>query len=234
MQYIEGIHIFTVEQDIDMKKNLEVLYESAEYFSAGIEIEKAMKTAKLNLMRLVFDDFREEMNTVASKYGLELEKDANYYVYDEKCNEEFYEGSKTTCPGLNYIVKNAIFREKNLQMWFRIEVYYNLYAGIAIFDTNAKPKDGVSRGYEVDEITEQMIEQITQYLDKDIITPANWWVAWCYPNGKWQDNYYDDVPDFKHMNQCAISLVDQEIRKEFVKNAVKTFEEHILKHLRNV
>lgn len=234
MQYIDGIHVFADERGIVMEKNLEVLYESPEYFSAGIEIEKAMKTAKSNLIRLVFDDFKKEMKTVASKYGLELEEDANYYVYDEKCNEKFYDGNNTTCPGLNYIVKNAKFQEKNIQMWFRIEVEYNLFAGITIFDTNAKSRDEFSRGYEVDEITEQMIEQIAQYLDRDIITPINWWVTWCYPNGKRQDAYYDDVPDFKHMNQCAISLVDKKIRKEFVKNAVKTFEDHILKHLLNV
>lgn len=234
MQYIDGIHFFADERGKAMEKNLEVLYKLPEYFSAGIEIEKSMKVAKSNLIRLVFDDFKEEMKTVASKYGLELEKDANYYVYDEKCNEKFYDGSTTTCPGLNYIVKNTKFREKNIQMWFRIEVEYNLFAGITIFDTDAGPEDGFSKGCEVDEITEQMIEQIAQYLDRDIITPVNWWVTWCYPNGKRQDAYYDDVPDFKHMNQCAISLVDKKKRNDFVKKAVKTFEDHILKHLLNV
>ena len=233
MQYIDAIHMIADEGDQKaMEKSIEVLFESPEYFGAGIEIERAMKAAKLKLIRLVFDDFKEEMKRVTSKYGLELEKDANYYVYDEKCNEKFYDGSNTTWPGLNYIVKNAKFREKNIQMWFRIEVEYNLYAGITIFDTNAKSEDEFSRGCEVAEITEQMTEQIEQYLDRDIITPTNWWVTWCYPNGKWQDGYYDDIPDFKHMNQCAISLVDPEKRKEFVKNAVKTFEDHILKHLR--
>lgn len=43
----------------------------------------------------------------------------------------------------------------------------------------------------------------------------------------------NDVPDFKHMNPCAISLVDNQKRKEFVKNAVKAFEEHLLKYLLN-
>ena len=235
MQYIDVIHTVADERDKKaMEKSLEVLYESPEYFRAGIEIEKAMKTAKLNLIRFVFDDFKEEMKTVASKYGLELEKDANYYVYDDECNEKFYDGSSTTYPGLNYIVKNAKFHKKSIQMWFRIEVEYNLYAGIALFDTKAEPKDEFSTGNEVEEITEQMIEQIAQYLDRDIITPANWWVTWCYPNGKRQDAYYDDVPDFKHMNLCAINLVDKKKRKEFVENAVRTFEDHILKHLLNV
>ena len=97
--------------------------------------------------------------------------------------------------------------------------------GIALFDTK--------NGYEVDEITEQMIGQITQYINEDAVTPEGWWVSWCYPNRKIQDGYYNDVPDFKHMNPCAVSLVDEQNRMEFVKRAVKNFEEHILKNLKN-
>ncbi|MDE5781654.1 MAG: hypothetical protein K2I03_09305 [Lachnospiraceae bacterium] len=74
-------------------------------------------------------------------------------------------------------------------------------------------------------------KKAAQYLNRDIITPADWWFTWCYPNGKRQDNYYDDVPDFKHMNQYAINLVKNQKRAEFVKNAVLVFEEQLLKYL---
>ena len=117
-------------------------------------------------------------------------------------------------------------------MWFRIEVEHNLFAGIVLFDTEAVSQDGNRKGYQVNEITEELIEEAAQYLDRDVMTPADWWFTWCYPNGKRQDAYYDDVPDFKHMNQCAVDLVDRQKRKEFVGNAVKVFEEHILKFLR--
>ncbi len=152
-------------------------------------------------MHLVFDDLKKEMEKITSKYGLVPEKEFHYFTYEEKCNEKFYDGNASTCPGLNYIVKKAKLRPKNIQMWFRIEVQDNLYAGIALFDTK--------NGYEVDEITEQMIGQIAQYMNEDAVTPAGWWVSWCYPNGKIQDGYYDDIPDFKHMNPCAVSLVDK-------------------------
>ena len=33
--------------------------------------------------------------------------------------------------------------------------------------------------------------------------------------------YYDDVPDFKHMNQCAINLVDKKKRKNLLKMQLK-------------
>ena len=232
MQYIDTIHVFTDEGDKRfMERSLEVLYESPDYFGAGIEIERSMKTAKLGLMRLVFDDFKEEMEIIAPQYGLELEKEAVYYSYEEKQHDKFYD-TYSTYPGLNYVVKKAKFKEGSLQMWFRIEVLHNLYAGITLFDTKLLSPDGKQKGYQVYNITENLIDEATQYLDRDVMTPSDWWFTWCYPNGKHQDDYYDDVPDFRNMNQCAINLVDRQYRKKFVRDAVKVFEEHILKYLR--
>lgn len=231
MQYIDAVHFITDRKDIRMmEKTLELLYESADFFSAGIQIEKSMKAAKLRLIRLVFDDFKKEMKMTASKYGLELEKDANYYCYDEKQHEKFYD-CYSTYPGLNYVVKKAKFQKSSLQMWFRIEIEHNLFAGISLFDMEAMTKDGNAKGYQVNEITADIIDEAAQYLNRDIITPVDWWLAWCYPNGRRQDDYYDDVPDFKHMNQCAVNLVDTQKRAEFVKSAVMVFEQQLLNYL---
>ena len=231
MQYIDAVHFITDRKDDRMmEKTLEVLYESADFFSAGIQIEKSMKAAKLRLIRLVFDDFKKEMEMTASKYGLELEQDANYYCYDEKQHEKFYD-CYSTYPGLNYVVKKAKFQKSSLQMWFRIEIEHNLFAGISLFDMEAMPKDGNAKGYQVNEITADIIDEAAQYLNRDIITPADWWLAWCYPNGRRQDDYYDDVPDFKHMNQCAVNLADDQKRAEFVKNAAAVFKERLLNYL---
>lgn len=234
MQYIDAIHTVADERDKKvMEKNLEILYESPDYFAAGLEIEKFMKVAKLHLMRLMFDDFKEEMERIKAKYGLELEGDANYYSYDERQHEKFYD-CYSTYPGLNYVIKRAKFQKRSLQMWFRIEIEHNLFGGICLFDTKAMAEDGNLEGYQVNDITVDIIDEAAQYLNRDIITPTDWWLTWCYPNGRRQDDYYDDVPDFKHMNPCAIRLVDDKTRKEFVKNAVKIFEEHILKYLLDV
>lgn len=230
MQYIDAINFIADREDDRMvEKTLKILYESSDFFSAGIQIEKSMEDAKLRLIRLVFDDFKEEMKLVADKYGLELERDSMYYYY-EKQYEKFYE-CYSTYPGLNYVVKKANFQKSSLQMWFRIEVEHNLFAGFSLFDMEAIPKDGNLKGYEVNDITAEIIDEAARYLNRDIINPAGWWFAWCYPNGKRQDDYYDDVPDFKNMNQCAVNLVDNKKRAEFVKYAVKVFEEELLKYL---
>lgn len=115
-------------------------------------------------------------------------------------------------------------------MWFRIEVEHNLFAGISLFDMEDMPKDGNAQGYQVNEITADIIDEAAQYLNRDIITPADWWLTWCYPNGRRQDDYYDDVSDFKHMNQCAVNLVDTQKRAELVKNAVMVFEQQLLNY----
>lgn len=233
LQYIDAIHsIADQKDDRIMEKTIKTLYESADFFSAGIQIEKSMKAAKLKLIRLVFDDLKAEMEKKAPKYGLELENKYRYYSYDDtKRHEKFYDCTDSTYPGLNYVIKKAKFKKSNLQMWFRIEVECNLMAGITLFDTDAEPRHGYLMGYEVDSISPELIEEAAGYLDRAIIMPVGWWLTWCYPNGKHQDDYYADVPDFKGMNQCAVNLVDDQKRAEFVKNTVTVFEEQLLKYL---
>ena len=231
MQYIDAIHMFTDERETTlMEKQLNTLYQSPEYFEAGLSIEKTMKTAKVHLMKLVFDEFFKAFEKIAIKYDLELETERNYYHYEKQCNPKFYETTGSTSPGLNYIYKKAAFQNKNLQLWFRIEIYEQFYAGFILFDTEADSKDD-KKGYEVLEITNDMLEQAAKYINKDIFCPTACWLTWCYPNGISQDGYYDDVPDFKHMNPYAISLVDEENRKSFIENAISVFEEQLLKHL---
>ncbi len=231
MQYMEAVHsIADRRAEKIMEKSLELLYESADFFRAGIQIEKSMKAAKVRLIRLVFDDFKTEMEKISPKYGLELEQDALYYSYEETKHEKFYD-CYSTYPGLNYVIKKAHFSKSSLQMWFRIEIEHNLFAGISLFDTEAASKDGNLKGCQVNDITAKIIDEAARYLNRDVITPADWWFTWCYPNGKRQDSDYDDVPNFKHMNPCAVSLVDCQKRKEFVKHTVTVFEEQLLTYL---
>ena len=231
MQYIDTIRMIADGRGNKvMEKTVNILYESVDYFRAGIQIEKSMKVAKLKLIQLVFQDFREEMDKIAPKYKLELEKETNYYSYSEKNHEKFYD-CYSTYPGLNYVVKNAQFEKSSLQMWFRIEVEHNLFAGFSLFDTEAESQNENVKGYQVDHITNDLINEAARYLNRDIIMPEDWWFSWCYSNGKRQVDDYIDVPNFKEMNQCAIRLVDNLERKAFVKNAVECFEEHLLQYL---
>lgn len=229
-QYLDTIHrVSDGRKRKKMEKIMEVLHESPDYFAAGLEIERTMKQAKIKLIRMVFDDFKEAMEPLTKKYGLELETDAKYYSYENPKHDRFYD-CYSTYPGLNYVVKQAKFQKESLQMWFRIEIEQNLFAGFSLFDMEAEPQDGYSKGYQVNEITEGLINEAAKYLDREIIVPENWWFAWNYSNGK-RSYQEQEVPDFKAINDCVVSLVDPETRKEYVKEAVAGFEQSLLAKL---
>ena len=232
-QYIDTICLLTDRKgkySVNMeKRSIEVLHRSADFFNAGLQIEKSMKAAKLRLIQLVFDDFKAEMDKIAPKYGLEMENKFNYFVaYDDlKRLEAYYD--KVYTIGLNYVIKKVKFKEANFQMWFRIDIGYYLEAGMVLFDTEAEPRYGYTAGSEADSISWEMIEEAAKFLNKDIIRPSDWWFTSCFSDGKHTPD--DDVPDFFSMNSIAVSLVDPEKRIEFVKKSVKIFEERLLKFL---
>ena len=230
LQYLDAIHsISDGRKRKIMEKTMDVLYESPDYFAAGLEIERSMKQVKLRLIRLLFDDFKEAMEPLTKKYGLELETDAKYYSYENPKHDRFYD-CYSTYPGLNYVVKQVKFQKESLQMWFRFEIEQNLFAGFSLFDTEAEPQDGYLKGYQVNDITEKLINEAAVYLDREIIVPEIWWFAWNYSNGK--RSYQErEVPDFKAMNECAVSLVDPARRKCYVREAVAGFEQSLLAKL---
>lgn len=230
-QYIDTIHELTDGRKWRTREQtMAAVLESPGFFSAGLQIEHFMKAAKLKLIRDVFDCFKEAMEPLLQKYGLELEQDTRYHSYEMPQHEKFYD-CYSTYPGLNYVIPRAKFQQRSLQLWFRIEVVDNLFAGIVLFDTEAEPQSGYEKGYQVDDMTPALLEEIAQYLNPDVIMPSSWWLTWRCPNGKYQDGDYPDVPNFKTMNPCAVELVNAQKRKEYVKQAVRVFEEHILRHL---
>ena len=64
------------------------------------------------------------------------------------------------------MVKKAKFQKAGLELWFRIEVEHNLFAGFCLFDKEASSKDGFSKGYQVDDITDELKQEASRYLQK--------------------------------------------------------------------
>lgn len=231
-QYMDTIHSIADERRHRlMEQSVQAALTSPEFFQAGLELERSMKKAKLTLMRLMFDCFKKEMEPLMERYDLAVEREAHFHSYEMPPHDGFYDSTRSTFPGLNYVVKHAKFQNENLQMWFRLEITENLFAGFTLFDMAAEPQTGYPKGYQVDNITPALIEEAAQYLDRDMISPYWWWLTWCYPNGKHQDSHYDDVPDFRNMNQCAVDLVDPQKRREYIRQAVRVFERELLQHL---
>ena len=121
------------------------------------------------------------------------------------------------------MVKKAKFKKQSLQLWFRIEIEHDLFAGFCLFDKEAKAQDGAPIGCQVDHITDELTKEAAGYIKKEVILPEDWWFGWCYPNGK-RHCEEAEVPDFKKMNPCAVSLVYETARREYVKRALAVLE----------
>ena len=176
-------------------------------------------------------NLKESFRAVMEQY-----LDAVHSIADErekkvadKVIEALYESPEKFLAGIEIekSMKKAKFQKAGLELWFRIEVECNLFAGFCLFDKEASSKDGFSKGYQVDDITDGLKQEASRYLKKEIILPEDWWFAWCYPNGK-RHCEEAEVPDFKQMNPCAVSLVDETARREYVKRALAVFERELL------
>lgn len=65
---------------------------------------------------------------------------------------------------------------------------------------------------------------ILEVEDKEVIM-CRYLADLFYPNGKIKEsNSYEDVPNLKFMNECAINIVDKEYREKYVENALNAFE----------
>lgn len=76
--------------------------------------------------------------------------------------------------------------------------------------------------------TRTWIERILKVSKSD---QSAWWAAWRYlPTGSTQSS--KEVPDFRAMNDAAVSLADEKVRKVFVTNAIKQIEQTLFNLLK--
>lgn len=229
-QFIASIEIisgYTNEKVVNMIAD--VLFESEEAFRAGIQIADSINVAKVKLMKEVFIEFEEQMKPIAQKYNFSRENAIGWYEYETQADVLFYDPKTySTYPGINYIV-NDVKMNDGYQLWFRIEVEHNLFAGFCVFDPNGQSEEGM--GEQVDHYSDHTRKSVNDALNVSETDQANWWATWWYlPSGEKKEN--DMVPNFKSMNDAAISLADTEKRKKFVAECImqiETFIQRVMK-----
>jgi hypothetical protein len=70
-------------------------------------------------------------------------------------------------------------------------------------------------------------EELMQFLDYKRIEHDSWWISWKYlPTGV--KTITDDVPEFHNMNESAISLADDDILIDTVRQSVEIIEKEFL------
>jgi hypothetical protein len=184
------------EEGKEMEIN-QLLTASKENISAALEIEKTITESKQYIIRKV-------LHTLEERIG--KPKLMNRFDYEQETAliNNFYKGSKLTCPGISYFYKN----ENGLDIWFRIEIGWYLYAGLCIsLDktlTKKKQKELEEKypDFEYDEDTD------------------SYWLSW--------SNIPSDVEpfiDYKHAHDGFADLYDPAYFNEYISNCITRINE---------
>ena len=220
-------HMTGATEEKTMQAVAKEIGKSADSLRAAIQISDSLKNAKTKLLLQVMEEFKRQMAPLKETYHLEEETQIDWYGY-EKQVDQFYDHAYSTYPGINYIVTN-IPAFRTYQLWFRIEIDNRLFAGFCLFDPTANSPEG--KGNQVDDYdtdTRTWIERILKVSKSD---QSAWWAVWRYlPTGSTQSS--KEVPDFRAMNDAAVSLADEKVRKIFVANAIRQIEQTLFNLLK--
>ena len=226
------------EKQLKSDQNAELLEQVRQYIGA-IEwflSNPKKQSADGSLACTVLEAFKEAIDrkAIAETYQLEWLEDS----YKSYCSAELKEKKKTNlqclnfCPGVNYKVKTEglEFSDSSQEMWFRIEASDDGYLVGGFCLVEKKRKNDWMQVKVDDAAMETVKKQFPAF--RVIASRSNWWFVWRYSNGK-QAVSYDDVPNFKTMNQCAMDLRDPVKLKEFAEETLQIFEEQLLQYLKS-
>lgn len=226
-QYSDAIKEFTVFVDKELKKEVaDKICEKESYFRSMLVIEQAAEQSKSKLIYSFMEEIETQMTPFLKKYGLKKETRFDWYDYKSKATEEYYAQSESTYPGLNYVFSNITLFE-GIEMWLRIEIDYNLFAGICLFDTKEGKEFNI--GDQSDRRSQKMKDILLKYMDMKNAQCEGWWVQYwylptAYDNTKLEENR---IPNFKEMNEAAIVLSDRDKKKEFAKECVSIIDREL-------
>ena len=131
---------------------------------------------------------------------------------------------------LEKAIKGLEFSDSNQEMWFRIEASDDGYL-VGGFCLVEKKRENDWMQIKVDDAAMETVKKQFPAF-RVIASRSYWWFVWRYSNGK-QAVSYDDVPNFKTMNQCAMDLHNPVKLKEFAEETLQIFEEQLLQYLKS-
>lgn len=220
-------------------QNAELLEQVRQYIGA-IEwflSNPKKQSADGSLACTVLEAFKEAIDrkAIAETYQLEWLEDS----YKSYCSAELKEKKKTNlqrlnfCPGVNYKVKaeGLEFSSSNQEMWFRIEASDDGYL-VGGFCLVERKRENDWMQVKVDDTAMETVKRQFPAF-RVIASRSNWWFVWRYSNGK-QAVSYDDVPNFKTMNQCAMHLHNPIELKKFMEETLQIFEDQLLQYLKSL
>lgn len=230
-QYREAIKEFTVFVDEELQMEVaSKLCESEQNFRSMLVIEKAANNAKAKLIYSLFEEFEEQFLSIQNKYGLKRESRFNWYEYKSQATEKYYAQKESTYPGLNYVFSD-ISLPSGIELWFRIEIDHNLFAGLCLFDINRKSEFRKENQY--DKSFQEIEKVLNKYINSEHTQYENWWIQWWYLPTAYDNKKLEEckIPNFKDMNEAAIVLANKNTRKCFVKECLSVIDSELNKIL---
>lgn len=173
-----------------------VISSSRDNFKSAIEIEKSLKTCKIDMLKKVLEAIEERMDSRFNendKLSMYSYKNDNF-----KLVNTYYNKKGSTCPGLSYFIKTL--DKKDVDLVLRFEINHHLFAG---FCTPYKNKfDGKKLNK----------NEINNLLDIQENCDNGWWIYWEY-----LPQFKESIrPDFKDFNEAYFDLFDDHKFKEFI------------------
>lgn len=228
-QYMDAIKEFTVFVDEELQMEVaSKLCENEQNFRSMLVIEQAANKAKAKLMQSLFEEFETQFFPIQEKFGLKKESTFDWKDYSSQATEKYYAQSQSTYPGMNYVFSDISLPE-GMELWFRIEIDYNLFAGICLFDTEQNNKCIINN--QSDETMQKIKMLLSRYLNLGKAQYEDWWIQYwylptAYGTAKLEGN---KIPNFKDMNEAAIMLADKNMRQHFVKECILIIDRELSK-----
>lgn len=223
-QFMDAIREFTGKPDEELSNAIteKVLACESNYRSA-LQVEANMNRIKARVMYEVLADIEAELDNLFAKpeyqcFSVAVKDKPQYYDYHECANEDFYRKA-STYPGINYHFRNVAI--KNYDFWFRVEIENNLYAGFCLFDPKEEEQvDNKNRG---------MLAKVQKVLNINEIMDGDWYLTWFYlPTGSADLHLNAEaIPNFKTLNEAAVSMSDDLKRKKFAKEVAELVDEKL-------
>lgn len=231
-QYRQAIYSVTgywkEKQNMDL---MNILMGSEENFRSMLFISELAERTKAKLICDVLAGFEKEMSGIVSKYGLVREKRFHWYEYLEQATESYYHQRESTYPGINYVIPDVQL-PGGTELWLRIEVEYDLFSGLCLFDALAESEFG--KGNQLNEPSEHIKKILSEKIDTSEAQYDAWWVQWWYlPNGEKENAAgKEEIPNFRSMNEAAIRLSDPKKREDFIKKSVQVIDQKLQRILK--
>lgn len=187
------------------------LYQVKSVEDGLIQLVKDLFSIFSKKIEPAFDEKSNQHKTIKDFLGVEgvtakcVDQDYDYYVVDTKV-KNLFRHNKSSFPGINYRINFKTSKETpKLQLWFRIEIDYCLFAGFALVKVIDNKATEVTNAQNKDAYRKFVTNRINEIRLNEIVDTG--WMKWCYPNGSVTED--STVPNFKNLNQAAIDLIER-------------------------